>query len=390
MAQVIKRFLVGLGFDTKEFDEGQRDVTAGLGNLKGGILGVSALMVGAFGAAAASVVNTAGKIDELALKTSNLKTPTQFVYNYGNALKTLGGDADDALSAVSAIEEALTTLRVRGQHGVFDDLALAGIDVARLRESTDAQDFLRQLAEQMPSMSMGQRAVARDALGLSDAALKSLVQGVDSFDASIARAEGLTGNIEGLVDNSRKLNKATAELGLTVESIRNELAEGLLPSLSGVSSRLNEFLIENKDTVTDSIDSSISLGASILKYGPFGPLFNAADGLFDSEPSGQVGPAYQDQDLGGYPNSLMSRYPRLATDGFDASGSVAPQNIRERDREENAEAITRAISRSPMRVDNRIDLSVELDGQAIESKITDVNERQNFDSLEDIRTTTDR
>tara|TARA_R110000765_G_scaffold244631_7_gene346868 strand:+ start:1018 stop:2190 length:1173 start_codon:yes stop_codon:yes gene_type:complete len=390
MAQVIKRFLVGLGFDTKEFDEGQRDVTAGLGNLKGGVLGVSALMVGAFGAAAASVVNTAGKIDELALKTSNLKTPTQFVYNYGNALKTLGGDADDALSAVSAIEETLNNLRVRGEMGALNDLALAGIDISQLQQAPDAQEFLRQLAEQMPNMSMGQRAVARDALGLSDAALKSLVQGVDQFDASIARAEGLTGNIEGLVDNSRKLNEATSELGLAVEGIRNELADRLLPALSGASSSISKFLIENKDTVTDSIDSSISLGASILKYGPFGPLFNAADGLFDGEPSGQVGPTYQDQDLGGYPNSLMSRYPRLATDGFDASGSVAPQNIRERDREENAEAITRAISRSPMRVDNRIDLSVELDGQAIESKITDVNERQNFDSLEDIRTTTDR
>lgn len=410
MTQVIKRFLVGLGFDTKEFDEGQRDVTAGLGNMRGAVLTTSAALIGAFGAAATSVINTANKIDDLALKTSNLKTPTQFVYDYGNALKTLGGDADEALSAVSAIEETLNNLRVRGEMGALNDLALAGIDVSRLREAPDAQEFLRILAEQMPSMDMGQRAVARDALGLSDAALKSLVNGVDQFDAAIARAQDLTGNIEGLVENSRKLNEATAELGLTVEGIRNELAEKLLPSLAGVASRLNNFLIENKDAIQQSGES--------LQYAPFTAPFiwgmryfgrpdedepkmgapSASSGIFDNapepldqgssrsifDPAPEQGPNGYNRNPEFYNESMPVR------EWFDSSSSVAPETMRERERQDSANALAGALNRSPIKVDNRIDMNVQLDGQAIEAKIIDVNERQNFDSLEDIRTTTDR
>ena len=382
MTQVIKRFLVGLGFDTKEFDEGQRDVTAGLGNMRGGVLGVSAAMVGAFGAAATSVINTANKIDDLALKTSNLKTPIQFVYDYGNALKTLGGDAGEALTAISAIEETLNNLRVRGEMGALNDLALAGIDVSRLQNAPDAQEFLRILAEQMPSLDVGQRAVARDALGLSDAALKSLVQGVDAFDAALIRAQDLTGNIEGLVENSRKLNEATAELGLTVEGIRNELAEKLLPSLAGVASRLNNFLIDNKDAIQQSGEA--------LQYAPFtAPFIWGMRYLGRPDEESEPGPSFPLRN--GYdPNPKFYNNAPSLRDMFDSSSSVAPPSMRERDQAAAADAISAAMSRSPIKVDNRIDMQVQLDGQAIESKIIDVNERQNFDSLEDLRTTTDR
>lgn len=382
MAQVIKRFLVGLGFDTTEFDQGQRDVTSGLGSMRGGVLAVSAAMVGAFGAAAASVISTANRVDELALKTSNLKTPTQFVYNYGNALKTLGGDAEDALSAVTSIEEALNNLRVRGELGPLEDLALAGIDISRLQTAPDAQEFLRILAEQIPNLSTEQRAVARDALGLSDAALKSLVQGVDEFDAALARAESLTGNIDGLIDNSRKLNEATAELGQSVEGIQNELAERFLPALAGATAQLNDLISENKDLIVESIDAGATITKNVLVYGPIAGIWKSAMDRYG-------GP---DPGAGNQLSPLDLLNPDSAIRGdFGASDAVVPMaSAREAERQASASAIADAINRSPIKVQNNVDMKVQLDGQAIESKITEVTERQAYDTVEDLRTTTDR
>jgi len=386
MAQTIKRFLIGLGFDTKEFDQGQQDVTTGLSSMRGGVLAVSAAMVGAFGAAAASVISTADRVDQLALRTSNLKTSTQFVYDYGNALRTLGGDASEAESAVKSIEDALNNLRVRGELGPLQDLALAGIDISRLQTAPDAQEFLRTLAEQMPSLSIEQRAVARDALGLSDAALKSLTMGVDEFDAAIKRAGDITGDIDGLIDNSRRLNEASSELALTVEGIHNELAERFLPALAGASQSLADFLYENKSEVVEVIDTGVGLPLQIMKFGATGgvggALYRSArDLIFGDEGSEAISTGA---------GSLSPRRNLLIREDYDASSAIPmmSRETRAQEQEQAAEAIANAISRAPVRVQN--DITLQLDGQALETKIIDVTERQAYDTLEDLRTTTDR
>ena len=386
MAQTIKRFLIGLGFDTKEFDQGQQNVNAGLSSMRGGVLAVSAAMVGAFGAAAASVISTANRVDQLALRTSNLKTSTQFVYDYGNALRTLGGDASEAESAVKSIEEALNNLRVRGELGPLQDLALAGIDISRLQAAPDAQEFLRTLADQMPRLSIEQRAVARDALGLSDAALKSLTMGVDEFDAAIKRAGDITGDIDGLIDNSRRLNEASSELALTVEGIQNELAKEFLPALTGAANWINEFLQENRGffSTTESV-----------RYAPFvTPFFVAKDIIFGGDESDgggtsgapYAGPRRDMSPTGGF----LPRGNTLIREDYDASSAIPmmSRETRAQEQEQAAEAIANAISRSPVRVQN--DITLQLDGQALETKIIDVTERQAYDTLEDLRTTTDR
>ena len=386
MAQTIKRFLIGLGFDTKEFDQGQQNVTTGLSSMRGGVLAVSAAMVGAFGAAAASVISTANRVDQLALRTSNLKTSTQFVYDYGNALRTLGGDASEAESAVKSIEEALNNLRVRGELGPLQDLALAGIDISRLQAAPDAQEFLRTLADQMPRLSIEQRAVARDALGLSDAALKSLTMGVDEFDAAIKRAGDITGDIDGLIDNSRRLNEASSELALTVEGIQNELAERFLPALAGASQSLADFLYENKSEVVEVIDTGVGIPLQIMKFGATGgvggALYRSArDLIFGDEGSEAISTGA---------GSLSPRRNLLIREDYDASSAIPmmSRETRAQEQEQAAAAIANAISRAPVRVQN--DITLQLDGQALETKIIDVTERQAYDTLEDLRTTTDR
>lgn len=253
MANVLTSFLIGIGFDTSKLDSGMKDVNSKMDGVKGSALKVSAALVGAFGAAAGSVVSTAGKIDQLALKTGNMRTSMQYVYNYGNALKRMGGDADDAKSSIANIETLLNGIQFKGDLGGLSDMAVAGIDILDLSRATSAEQFQAQLSRQIPGMTKEQRGVTQKSLSLSDAELKVLAQGPEAFQGNLARSEELTGNIEELTANSRKLMENAADFSLAIEGITNELSKEFMSSLIGVSGWINGFLAENKGVINSGI-----------------------------------------------------------------------------------------------------------------------------------------
>lgn len=435
MANVLTSFLIGIGFDTSKLDSGMRDVDTRMGQVKGSALKVSAALVGAFGAAAASVVKTAGDVDQLALKTGNMRTSMQYIYNYGNALKFLGGNAEDALSIVSGIEKTLNNLQLKGELGPLQDLALAGIDISQLTNAKSAEEFLATLSQQVPGLDKNQRGVVQQSLGLSDAALKSLTQGPEAFQSSLVRSEELTGNLNELTENSRKLMENAAEFSLTIDGITNELAKKFLPSLVGVSGWINNFLKENKGSISEAIqyaaDNSAAtatlgtgalaatIGAGLSKIGlsTIGGAVGGAGTLGVAVAGSAIGANVLNESLGKY----VPGYSKAST-GFDeilksvtgldriqspmelifggkpnSSAGLSPSDIQQgsssgmsaaEERQAGADALASALSKSPVKVSNTV--NVMLDGQAFENKVIEVNERTAHDTLDDIQSTTAR
>lgn len=436
MANVLTSFLIGIGFDTSKLDSGMRDVDSKMGQVKGSALKVSAALVGAFGAAAASVVKTAAGVDQLALKTGNMRTPMQYIYNYGNALKFLGGSAEDALGIVSTIEKTLNNLQLKGELGPLQDLALAGIDISQLTNAKSAQEFLATLSQQVPQLDKTQRGVVQQSLGLSDAALKSLTQGPEAFQASMARSEELSGNLDELTDNSRKLMENSAEFSLAIEGVTNEIAKQFLPSLVGVSGWINGFLKENREGITGAIkyaaDNATAtavlgagataslLGAGLSKIGlstiggaaggagtlgvavagsaiganvlneslwKYVPGYSQASTGFDEALKSVTGldriPGPLELIFGGKPNSSSGLSP-ADMPLSDSSGSVSETESRQ------ANALAGALSKAPMKVQSTVNVRVDLDGKPFEDKIVEVNERTAHDTLDDLSTTTAR
>lgn len=436
MANVLTSFLIGIGFDTSKLDSGMRDVDSKMGQVKGSALKVSAALVGAFGAAAASVVKTASGVDQLALKTGNMRTPMQYIYNYGNALKFLGGSAEDALGIVSTIEKTLNNLQLKGELGPLQDLALAGIDISQLTNAKSAQEFLSTLSQQVPQLDKTQRGVVQQSLGLSDAALKSLTQGPEAFQASMARSEELSGNLDELTDNSRKLMENSAEFSLAIEGVTNELAKQFLPSLVGVSGWINGFLKENKEGITGAIKyaadnatatavlgagatasllgaglskiglstiggaaggagtlgvavAGSAIGANVLNesLGKYVPGYSQASAGFDEALKSVTGldriPGPLELIFGGKPNSSSGLSP-ADMPLSDSSGSVSETESRQ------ANALAGALSKAPMKVQSTVNVRVDLDGKPFEDKIVEVNERTAHDTLDDLSTTTAR
>lgn len=436
MANVLTSFLIGIGFDTSKLDSGMKDVNSKMDGVKGSALKVSAALVGAFGTAAASVVKTASDVDKLALKTGNMRTSMQHVYNYGNALKRMGGDADDAKSSIANIETLLNGIQFKGDLGGLSDMAVAGIDILDLSRATSAEQFQAQLSRQIPGMTKEQRGVTQKSLSLSDAELKVLAQGPEAFQGNLARSEELTGNIEELTANSRKLMENAADFSLAIEGITNELAKEFMSSLIGVSGWINGFLAENKGVINSGIKyagenagataalgagaTASLIGAGLSKVGlsTLGGALGVAGTGGVAVAGGAIGanlinktlndyiPGYGEISRGFDENIMqitgLERIPsplELLFGSSPASGAgLSPSDMSvatgapsaDDERQANADAIAGAISRSPIKVSNTTTVNVELDGRAFDARVTEVNERTAHEALGDLSTTTAR
>lgn len=447
MASVLSTFLIGLGWEKSSFDTGTRDVERSLNGIKVTTLGISAALLGVFAGVATAAINTAKQVDQLSLATQNLNTNKQFVYNLGGAMKLLGGDAANALTEVQAIEETLANFRLKGELGAIGELPFASVQLNDLAKSQSASEFLSKLAEQIPNLDNPQKQVVQQSLGLSDATMKALNGGAQGFEGLLQRSEDLTGTIGQLTDNSRKLSENFATFGLRLTGIGNEIAEKTLPSLIGFSGWANQFVEKHRDDISGVIDTaadnpgsisalgggavSATLGALFSKLGltsiggvaskagtagiiaggatlatdvtfdilethfpglksfeqnvdqgvrnmGLGKLVDFSDWLFNTETSPSNTPSWHDKqqlpDQSSYtPDAMPSPYK-----------DVTPRT------EEDNDALVKAIQAAKVNVSNNVNLNVTLDGQAIDAKITEVTERANYSTIDDVRSSTSR
>lgn len=442
-SKVLKSFLIGIGYDTKALEAGDKKIGASLNGIKSNALGISAALVGAFGAGASAIVGVANRVDKLAMSTQNLRTSQAAVYNYGNALKLMGGDAADAVETLAHFEEIQNNLRLKGDAGPISDLATAGIDVSSLYQTNTGEEFMRALADMIPKLDEGQRAQVQSSLGLSDGVFRSLAGGVEQLDETMKRANALTGSVDQLTENSRKLADNSAQLGLIIEGVKNELAEKFLPSLIGATDGVNNFLKEYRPEISKGIDalaenpqatagigigaattvagaglSKIGLsgiGGALKGAGQIGMAISLADlmtpyidPMFDwmlgveraptsvIAGSGKVLRTQEDIDYldrrDGDPSRTESRSNddvfghRSASDSMPPSSGTTPDE----DRQATADALAGALTRTPIKVESKLNATIQIDGQALESKIVDVNERTAYETLGDLKTTTER
>lgn len=428
-SRVLKSFLIGIGYDTKALEVGDRKINASLSGIKSNALSISAALVGAFGAGAASIVGVADRVDKLAMSTQNLRTSQAAVYNYGNAIKLMGGDAADAVDTLQRFEEIQNNLRLKGDAGPINDLATAGIDVSSLYQTNTGEEFMRALASMIPNLDEGQRAQVQSSLGLSDGVFRSLAGGVDKLDESMKRASGLTGSVDQLTDNARKLADNSAEFSLIIEGVKNELADKFLPSLIGAGNAVNNFLKEHRGEISAAVDYAAdnpeataaigasatavlagaaaskiglaSVGGAVSKAGLGGLVVtgsavgsNLLNRTLDSHVPG-YGDASRgfDEWLKGVTGLERIQSPlELLFGGRSAADSMPPPSTStaEEDRQASAEALAGVLARTPISVKNQLGITLEIDGKALETKINQVNERQNYETLGDLKTTTER
>jgi hypothetical protein len=257
--------------------------------------------------------------------------------------------------------------------------------------------------------------------------MRSLRGGVDKFDAEISRAAQLLGSgFTDATEAARDFNKELAEFGTRMEGIGNTLAEKVLPGFTGVLQSMGGFIDEHKEQIDAALGvaaehpgaSAIAAGggaaaaggvlmrglvpggvgaagARLARLGTWGALAGAGVIVGDMAVNGvtdeqrkrltEGGPLvpFGPQDEPFFPLGNPSTVPVYS--GGEVSNaeaaSASPNVMMIRDQRAQAQQ-----SAAPQRVDvqNHLDVKMELDGRAFDKRVTEVVERRERNTADDL------
>lgn len=436
-SKVLKSFLIGIGWDTKALEAGDKKIQSSLQGVKSSALGIGAI-IGALGVGAGVIISTANKIDRLAAAGQNMRAAFATRYNFGNAVELMGGQAQEGYDFLKRAEEFQNNFKQNGQDGSIDSLAKAGIDVdalARTSEHGDAMDFYRELERQFQGLNEGQRAQVQSTLGFSDFVSRMLKDGVG--DAKMAQAANNTGPIDQMTESARRFAESNAELSQKFTGLTNELTEKFLPKLIGASEWMGKFLDEHREEISKTIDyaaenpaagalgasaAAITLGSALsyLGLGSAGTVatkagmpglvasssYMATDSIFDKLESYEGYRGFSDSidqgareiglgklvDISNWAFNKEARPEVPSTSGRSVADSMPPQagtgDGYKDVPSQNVDDLVRSMQDAKFNVHNN--LTIEIDGEKLNHRIIRVNERQNYEAAEDVKSTTRR
>lgn len=428
MARTITNFLVGIGYDTTELQRGERDITTSMEGIKSLATVTGAALGAAFVGIGKISIDTANKVNELRLQTNTLYSSTGYVNDYGNALKLMGGNASDAVGELSRVENALNNLRNKGDGSTFTELAYYGVSADQntaLQRSESGGDFMHTLSGIFPGLNRQQQAGVAQTLGLSPATVELLRKGSDGYRDILGHAHEVAGLSNDLIKSAQDYNSALAETQLKWDGIKNTIAEAVLPSITQAVNKSNEFVERvvaplakaTPDLVKDvtggvatatggAVLSTVGaggaalgvLGAGLLRAGGNAGLLIGAGQIADSaiaQPLQKRYPWLTDNPVvhgieyaqhalsSDKPLFDVPKWARETFMGGEASNAAA---------EATGKAVAQAVRENPIQVKSTVqnNLTVELDGRALDSKITEVQQRNNQMTVDDMQSTTAR
>lgn len=275
MANVITSFLVGIGLDVSDFEDGERRVGQSMENIKSSTLAIGSAM-------AAAAIGAGVKVDQLAEKSRKLQdqlyrtnTSPVWAQGYGAALTELGGNADDAVDRVTGLEQRLAALKM-GDRSFIDSLGTAGFDVGNLAQAKDAQDFITRASDQFSRATHTQQVNMAAVLGLTDAEFKLWQQGGSYVDAHTRQLADQLGYTESLNQKQYEYSQSWVMLNLELDKAGNTISSIMLPGMTELVKKaneytgaLNKFAQENPETAETIMGTgaAVGVGAGILAGG---------------------------------------------------------------------------------------------------------------------------
>lgn len=435
MPSVLSSFLVGIGWQTDDFDRGTKNIERSLGGVKSTALQVGAALFGAFGAKAVTM-DFAKRTDELSQFSSAMGVAANDVQALGNALAYAGGDAGTATSLLAKLTEARDALAVKGEAGFLTDAAYSGIDPSLIKDAANSYDALMNIVGEFDSLSAAQQRTLAQTLGLSPSDIALFKTGRESVQASVEQFRKIRPATEEAAENSRKFRSELSLLGTQIGAVADQISVPLVGALGNAAEAMNTFIDANRPFIDKTVGKGVEFatdnftalavaiggltaGSSLAMLGALAkhvPIIGAGLGTIatnmgrlgtvaglagvsslvasaaDSTLSANVS-GYDEfdanltrgiYDLTGLDLSRGNVYEGTARQSLNPWAGVSDPYIRESQR---AAADRSDISQRAL---PPVQVTLQLDGRVLDERIIDVNERTASSVVEDLQTTTSR
>lgn len=168
--EVIKEFLVGLGFDIDE--EGLNKFASGVFAASTKVMALGAATVAAASAVFAGVKSIAGEYDELDKLATRFRTTAEAVDDFADMAQVLGLSKEQSIGSLKSLDQAIadTAMGMGRAKLVFEELGIQVTDATgKMKPTTEVMD---ELAVKMQGMERGRAIRVMERLGLDPALMK--------------------------------------------------------------------------------------------------------------------------------------------------------------------------------------------------------------------------
>ena len=425
MSSVLTSFLVGIGWDTSNFDQGTKHIESSMGSVKSSVLQTAA-SIGTLTALTGAGLKFAKSTSEIDNFTRSIGVGRSDLLAFGGALQGMGGDADSAIGILTSLEQKRASI-LTGETGWIAPAARAGIDTNSILQATDSLDAVLRLSDQFQQLSAQQRLNAADALGFDPATVAFLSQGRDVVEATLNQYRDARPLVDGLTEASRDLTQEWSRLEALAGGIGDKVQSKLIPAITQATTVVTEFLNANKQAIDAGIDkygtpenieaaSVAAAGAGVSTAGAVAGSLLQRFGLTGTGSLvaggarlvGGAGIAYgvadiasrfadeQLQQIPGY-QELDAAFTRKAYDvtGLDLSrGNVYEGTAREPlyqfTAPDSAWAPGYGSGPKPQPTTINVNATLEMDGKVLADKVLSVVSDSNQAALDDLQSTTER
>lgn len=269
MSNTITDFVVGLGFDTADFDKGMKGAERSLDSFKSEIMQVGLALGSAFSVHQLTF-GFAKQTDEarqfaqsIGLATDKYMALARGAESYGVAV----GDLNGLLGQMAHDRASMA----KGEFN-YEALAITGVDWGRIHNAKDDVDAFVELAKQWNGLSKSQRINTASYYGLSPQIIDVLSQGEKAtreLMATYADARPLSEDME---KAGRRFNASWALLEARLGGFSDRFAVPVTNQLSDLVEWVSAFADTNKEAVNSGIDTlgkhieqlSLVVGASLF------------------------------------------------------------------------------------------------------------------------------
>lgn len=252
----IADFVVGLGFDTSDFEKGSRRVSTELTGLRSDILQVGATLAGAFGVKALTI-DFATTNDQLRQVAESLGVTTGALYGMDEAAKSFGAREGEMASLLRTLTSMKTRFSELGELGAFEELAKLGVDIDKLTSAKDSVSAMLALSDELAKLSTSRRFEAASVLGISAQTLDLLSSGSKSVSDLSKAYQDARPHTEAMAEASRKLIAQWNELTERVGGRADRLSTPLVAALADITGGMNDWLEANQALIDQNIDDFI-------------------------------------------------------------------------------------------------------------------------------------
>lgn len=202
-------------------------------------------------------------------KMASVSTDT--IQDLGNALKNYGGSASSASSTLAKLSKQIADLRM-GKGGAMARVVMQyGLDTS----AKSPEDMLLNISKRMQGMGALQQVNFGRALGLDDATIMLLQQGVEGVRKELEKAKDLRLFDKEDIENAEKIQREWRELEIRLRQISAIMIRWINPLITAISKELLQITKDLKEHPNIIKEIGVALGLLLAGFKPIWLLLTA-------------------------------------------------------------------------------------------------------------------